>query len=332
MRRRAILLAVAGLGSGLQAFALPVLAQKRFRIGLPVREISLEARARFQAAFGKHGWADGRDYEFVLSDVAANLRLAEIGNVLAKLPDLLVVYSTAQAKEAQRISSTMPVVMLTSGYPVEVGVADSLARPGRNVTGNTAYVSRAVWGKLVQLLVEIKPGTTRIGLLWDYWPGKGIEPALKDLEQELAKAEATLGVRIHRVDVNAPEQLAAALAAIDAAKSQALIFTAGPVFWPARQQVLQFAESRWLPTITDGAIVPEDKGLRPLLTYSASLEERRNQVVEYVVRILRDRAKPGELPIRMPSKFELAIHRASAGRIGLTIPPSLLQRADRVIE
>lgn len=331
MKRRTVLLATGALASGLPAFAPTVLAQQPFRIGLPFRESSPESRARLQAAFRKHGWTYGRDYEFVQSDVAPNHRQEEIGSVIAKRPDLLLVFSTAQAREAQRHSATLPVVMYASGYPVEMGVANSLARPGRNVTGNTVYVSRGRWGKLAQLLVEIKPGTRRIGLLWGYRPGYPKE-FMEAFFEELTQAEAALGVRIHRVDVDTPEQLPGALAAVDATKPQALILTSGPVLGPARQQLMEYAESRRLPTIIEAALPPEYKGLRPLLAYGPILDDLLEQAVEYVVRILRDRARPSELPIRLPAKFELVIYNDSAARIGLTIPQSLLLRADRVIE
>jgi putative ABC transport system substrate-binding protein len=245
---------------------------------------------------------------------------------------LLWVTNTASAVSAHRHTKTLPIVMFASGYPVEAGLAASLARPGKNVTGNTLYAGTGIWGKLLELLRDSKPGVKRIGVLWGYVPPAHPPEEIEALDKELAQAGPALGVTLHRVDVARADQVADALAAMEMAKVEALLVTSGPGLWATRQQVLQFAERRRLPTIADFPQLSEDKGLRPLLLYSPSLEVLRRQAISYVVRVLRDGANPGELPIQRPAKFELVVNLKAARAIGLPLPQSLLLRADRVIE
>jgi putative ABC transport system substrate-binding protein len=152
------------------------------------------------------------------------------------------------------------------------------------------------------------------------------------LDAEFAQAEARLGITLHRIDVGRPDQVAGALAAMEAARVEALVVTSGPALRNAKQQVLQFAEARRLPTVSDFEQLPEDQGLRPLLVYAPPLDDLRRRAFAYVVRILRDGAKPGELPIQQPAKFELIVNLRAATAIDLRLPQSLLVRADRVIE
>jgi putative ABC transport system substrate-binding protein len=153
------------------------------------------------------------------------------------------------------------------------------------------------------------------------------------LAKEFAEAERQLGVRIHRVHFERPDELAEAIRKIDAERPEGLVYTAGAGLPPAAwQQILQFAEQRQLPTVAEFQQPPGVPGLRPLVTYSPVLGDLGAAAIEYVVRILRDGAKPGELPIILPAKFELTLNLKTAKAIGLAVPQTLLLRADRVIE
>jgi putative tryptophan/tyrosine transport system substrate-binding protein len=332
MRRRDAVAAIVVLGIAPCIYAQSGQSARPFRIGV-VTKLTPQGRARLAIAFAKHRWTEGREYVLVSLDADQTDRPDEdVRTILAKGIDLLIVYLSASAVAAHRQTKTTPIVMFLSGYPVEAGVADSLARPGRNVTGNATYASLGIWGKLVELLRDAKHGIRRVGMLWDYVPPTFTREEIAPIAKELSEAESRLGVTIHRVDIERKIQLADALKAIDLANVDALVLTSGPVLWGARQQVLQFAERRRLPTVSDFLQPPEDKGLRPLLVYSPSVDAARDNAIEYVVRILRDRAKPGELPIRLPARFELVVTQTTAKAIGLTVPPALLLRADRVIE
>lgn len=332
MRRREALAVIAALSIAPRLFAQSRGVARRFRIGTVFRLLP-EVRERLAVAFRKHGWDEGREYVLVGLDSDPSHRFDEnVGSILAKGVDLLIVLSTAAAVAAHRQTKTVPVVMIFSGYPVEAGVADSLARPGRNVTGNSTYAGLGIWGKMLELLHDAKPGIKRVGVLWSYVPPAFPKEEIAPLADEYAQAEARLGLRLHRVDVERADQIAAALKSIDAAKPDALVLTSGPALWSTRQQILRFAEQRRLPTIADVPQLPGDKGLRPLLTYSPLLDNLRDQAIEYAVRILRDGAKPGELPIRLPAKFDLVVNLKAAKAIGIAIPQSVLLRADSVID
>jgi putative ABC transport system substrate-binding protein len=174
------------------------------------------------------GWTEGRDFIVMQSGIEAGSRspLDEAAQrVVANKPDLICTLSTAYALAAQRATGSIPIVMLTSGYPVEAGVADSLAKPGRNVTGNTIYAETGVWGKLLQLLREAKPDIKRVGILWTYvipaFPKEEIEPGYA----ELNGAARLLNLELHIVEVANSDRVQAALAEIDRWNSEGLLLT-----------------------------------------------------------------------------------------------------------
>jgi putative ABC transport system substrate-binding protein len=333
MRRRDLLLASAALAAAPRAFAQPRKPARPFRLGM-VAKLSTREREWFAAAFGKHNWAEGRDYVLLELDAVPTVPYDDdVRSVLAKGVDLLMVFSTAVAVVGQRQTKTIPIVMRFSGYPVDAGVADSLARPGRNVTGIAIYASFGVWGKLVELLRDAKPGIRRAGVFFGHVLSDYPKETYVRIAKEFGEAERQLGVRIHRVHVERPDELAEAIRKIDAEKPEGLVYTAGAGLpLAARQQILQLAEQRRLPTVAEFGQPPDVPGPRPLVTYSPVLDDLGAAAIEYVVRILRDGAKPGALPIMLPAKFELTVNLKAAKAIGLTIPQALLLRADRVIE
>lgn len=277
------------------------------------------------------GWTYGRDYVFIESGLPYGPETEEAARrIVAQKPDVIFVVSTAYAVMVHRLTSRTPIVMFSSGYPVEAGVAHSLARPGKNVTGNTVYAGTGIWGKLLQLLREAKPGVKRIGMLWDYlppaFPHEEIDPAMGELRHDAG----ALGLEVRLAEVRRPDELATALAGFVAGHVEALLVTTGPVVYPDRSRVTQFAVDTRLPTITDAHWpVPVEPG--PMLAYGPTVADLRRQAIGYVDRILRG-ANPGDLPIQQPAKFELVVNLKTAKAIGLTIPQSILIRADRVIE
>jgi ABC-type uncharacterized transport system substrate-binding protein len=333
MRRRGALAAMAAFGIAPCAFAQLLTPARPFRLGM-VANLSLPEREWFAAAFGRHNWAEGRDY--VLVDLGAVPTLPyddDVRGVLAKGVDLLMVFNTAAAVVAHRQTKTVPIVMRFSGYPVEAGVADNLAHPGRNVTGIAVYASFGIWGKLVELLRDARPGIRRVGVYFGHALSDYPKEIFVRIAKEFAEAERLLGVRIHRVHLEHPDELPDAIRKIDAERPEGLMLTGGPGLPPgARQQILQFAEQRRLPTVAEFGQPLDVPGPRPLVTYSPVLGDLGAAAIEYVVRILRDGAKPGELPILLPAGFELVVNLKTAKAIGLTVPQVLLLRADRVIE
>jgi len=185
-------------------------------------------------------------------------------------------------------------------------------------------------GKLLQLLWEVKPSVNRVSVLWTYVPPQFPREEIDPCYAELRDAAGSLGLTLNIVEAASSDQVAGALAEIDAEQPDALLITGG-VAVKLRPTVIEFAVKRRLPTITDGVWVVEIQPYHPLLGYGGLWPDLTRIAVNYVDRILKG-AKPGELPIQQPSRFELAVNLKTARAIGLTVPPSLLARADKVIE
>jgi putative ABC transport system substrate-binding protein len=335
MNRRDTLLSILALGVG--AGSLELRGQthrpaKPYRIGL-VPDIPPGIRELFIDELRALDWREKRDYTLIETGFPYGHPPEQAARrVFAEKPDLIYLANVSYALAVQRLTSTIPVVMWGSGYPVEAGVAKSLARPGKNVTGNSIYAGTGVWGKLLQLLRDMKPGVKRIGVLWDYVPPLNPLEEVEPCYRELRDAARSLGLTVRIVEFGSPDRLQPGLAEIEAYRPDALLVTSGTVLWWSRQQVMQFAIDRKLPTITDFRASPPDVVLSPLLLYSPRLVDLIRASVGYVVRILRDGAKAGDLPIQLPAKFELVVNLKTAKALGLTVPRSLLVRADEVIE
>ena len=330
MKRRSIVSAAVGvtLGAAVPAFGQ---AKRVQRIGL-LPDFGTGYRKALAEVFSESGWTEGTDYLFINSGLqggmAQTAAAAEI--LLASKADLVLVVGTDNALRVQKLTLTVPVVMVVSGYPVEAGVANSLARPGRNVTGNTAYAGVGIWGKLLQLLQDAKPGIKRMGVFWTYVPPAFPIEEIEPCYQEFRQAAAKLGCALKIVEVSAPAQTGAALAKLEAEQPEGLVITSSSEFWSERQRIMQFALQRRLPTIVDtrwAAMEPY-----PLMCYGHLFSLQMRQAAQYVIRILKDGAKPGDLPIQLPARFELVLNLKTARAIGLTVPRALLLQATEVIE
>jgi putative tryptophan/tyrosine transport system substrate-binding protein len=242
--------------------------------------------------------------------------------------DVIVTLVTGNAIAAKRATAVIPIVMMVSGYPVEVGLAESYARPGGNVTGNTAYAGAEVFGKHVEILRLLVPHMRLLAVLWGYVP-----PFVHDAEgrlalDELKGAAKILGVSLRVRETRKMEDVESALRAVSREQADALYVSGGSVHLQASAQIVEFARKRRLPTMTD---------VRPvfnagfLVTYSPDPAMLARQAAGYVDRILRG-TPPGELPIERPSRLNLVINLKTAKALGLTIPQSLLVRADEIIQ
>jgi putative ABC transport system substrate-binding protein len=337
VKRREMLTALAALGAAagtLETLAQTAARKRPFRIGF-AGKVSPEARERIVTGMREFGWQDRVDYLIVDTESAHATVVDEdaIRQLVNEKPDLIMTVNTANAIAAHRFTKTIPIVMFTSGYPVEAGIANSLARPGKNVTGNSIYAGTGVWGKLLELLRDSKRNVKRVGVLWSYvsppFPKEEIEPCYR----ELRAGAAMLGMSIHIVDVTTQDSMRPAMDGIASSRPDALVLTSSlrvPA-WDAWSPALEFALKRKLPTIVDYLQSPEDKRADALLTYSPNLESLRRQAYGYIDRILKG-ANPGDLPIQLPSKFDFVVDLRTARAIGLAVPQSLLARADRVIE
>ena len=327
LTRRRILLAAGALAAAPLARAQ---ARRPFRIGFGYRLLPDRAEL-FKGLLKELGWVHGADYVFVHSDMPWGTDIHDAAKrIVSEQPDVILVVTTAFALAVQRLTRTIPVVMYSSGYPVAAGVAETLARPGMNVTGNSSYAGTGIWGKLLQLLLEVRPGIRRIGLVWDYLPPLFAREEIDFGMTELRADAHALGLELEFAEITTPGDIDAALARLEARRVHALLVTAGPSIGPEVARIMRFALAARLPTIMDAHLTyPIDPG--PLLAYGAPVAVLTRQSFTYIDRILRG-AKPGELPIQQPSRFELVVNLKVARALPLELPPSLLARADRVIE
>lgn len=330
MNRRNALAAILG------AAALPALAQPRrkpYRIGLIPEFEELPAfRPELSRLFQQLGWREGSDFDFIVT--GAKYDTLEIEAAAARMvagkPDLILAVGTSVAASLYRRTRTIPIVMVVSGYSVEAGLAESLARPGKNVTGTTIYAGTGVWAKYLELLQSAKPGLKRVGMLMSYTPPGHTRAEIEPVYREVAQGADTLGLQVRVVEVPSPDRVDPALAEIESWKPEALMLTSGQGAWTVREKLSGLAVRLRVPSVSDFpwlGIEPQ-----PLLTYAPEVLSLWRSAIAYAVRILRDGARPGELPIQQPAKFELEVNLKTAKAIGLTVPQSLLLRADRVIQ
>lgn len=327
--RRRFLVAV---GAALAAPLVRAQGRRPYLIGL-LPEYTGVYLGWFLEAMRRQGWREGREFELVQpTGLLFGVKHEEAARrVVAARPDIVFTVGTHYALAAQNLSRTIPIVVWASGYPVETGLAESLARPGKNVTGNAAYAGTSIWGKLLQLLGEARPGAKRVSVLMCYLPPFHPRVETDLIYRDLRDGAQQLGMAIHIAPLARAEEVDAALRSIAASAPDAVVLTTGLGIWPVRQQVLAFAlEKRW-PTIADVHWDPRD-ALQPLMSYSPSMELLIREGVGYVVRILRDGAKAGDLPMLQPAKFDLSVNLRTAKALGISIPSTLLLRADEVIE
>jgi putative ABC transport system substrate-binding protein len=279
-----------------------------------------------------YGRVEGRDYVFYRSGVYYGVETERaVRLAVDSRLDLIYAINLGYIVAAHRLTKTIPIVMGVSGFPVEGGVADSLVRPGKNVTGMTIYAGAEFFGKLVQLLVEITPGLRRVAALDSYVPPFHPEGEARMIAMEMREAGRRLGVEVRVFEIERPDQVDAALAAAAADRAEALLLTSGTSMTPQRTRgdIIRFAIDRRLPTISDADWDPPNE---LLLSYGADFPEVLRQSAEYIERILWRGEKPAELPIQLPAKFEMVFNPRMAKAIGMRLPQAIIARANRLID
>ena len=279
----------------------------------------------FRQGLREHGWMEGQNVTIEYrSAEGRSERLADLAAELVRLPvDVLVSGSGEVAIRAlRRATSAIPIVMAVSAAPVETGLVASLARPGGNITGLSIQAAE-MGGKRLGLLKEAVPHAARVAVLWNAaYPGKDLE--LKDTQI----AARTLGVTLHAVAVRGPDDFDRAFAAIAKERPDALLTFSDALTLNHQRRIVDFAARHRLPLVSEIKEFAEAGGL---LTYGASLPALFRRAAYYVDRILKG-AKPADLPVERPTKFELVINLKTAKALGVAIPPSLLLGADQVLE
>ena len=326
MERRTFLAMVSG---GLLAAPLAAGAQQPRRIAFlcPIScsnlpSVTLAGDRAFMSGLTRAGLSGAGDLYFDMAGGGVGYeRLAEVALQIAKRnPDVVIAFGNAAARAARRATSTVPVVMVGVADPVEEGLIRSLGRPGGNLTGLAIPYEQLV-AKQIQLLKEIRPGLARIAIFWN--------PELEAFEkrrERMQTAVRNLGVELHLVEIRDARDLERAFATTPVARAEALVVPEQAVL--LRRDISLLALQRRLPTVSGDRWFVQGGGLMSYGPDPADLYER---AASYAGKLLRG-SRPHDLPVEEPSRFELVISRITAKALGLTIPPSLLQRADQVIE
>jgi putative tryptophan/tyrosine transport system substrate-binding protein len=235
--------------------------------------------------------------------------------------DVIVTAGTTATTPAKRATSTIPIVMAYSADPVGTGLVASLSRPGGNVTGLTE-ISPDLAGKRLELIREAVPRATRVAVLWD-----GSRPANIDVLKEIDAAARAYGVRVQSLEVRSSKDFESAFRAATQQRARALIIPSGSLSNLHAPQVVSLALRSRLPSIWETKNYVDIGGL---MSYGPSLDDLYRRAAVYVDKILKG-TKPADLPVEQPTKFEFVINLKTAKQIGLTIPQSVLYRADKVI-
>ena len=331
MKRREVL----GVIGGAAAWPLAVWAQQPKnvpRIGFLVTGSieSPEARASLKAfdrGLREYGYIDGQN---VLVEVrAADLKVEQFPALASELVrlnvDLIVASNSLAARAVQQATTTIPIVVPVMGDPVGDGLVASLARPGGNITGLT-FLGPELVPKRLALLKEALPTTLHVAALWH--PGAYGERTMNDMMNEGEEAALTLGVDLRLVAVHAPDDLDRAFSTVAGERADALLIFPSPMLFNQRKRIVDLAAEHRLPIMAMGK---EFVQLGGLMSYGADIIDFNRRCVAYVDKILKG-AKPADLPVEQPTKFELFINLKTAKTLGIEIPPSLVARADEVIE
>jgi putative tryptophan/tyrosine transport system substrate-binding protein len=318
--------ALFGLFMGLIATLLPAHAQpagKVYRIGWLANDRYPAGDEAFQRGLRDLGWVEGRNViienRFVQGKPS---RAPELAAELVSLKVDLMVAIGGRALIAKQATSTIPVVFVVYGDPVRLGLVASLARPGGNLTGLT-NIGTDLIAKRLQLLKEAVPGISRIAVLL-----KSGTPWANLWRGESDAAAQALGLHLQGVEVRDATEFERAFSDMARDRAEALVVDNDAMFWDHRKELADLALKHRLPTMFEGREHVEAGGL---MFYSARDPDLYRRAATYVDKILKG-AKPADLPVEQPTKFELVINMKTAKRLGLTIPPPVLARADEVIQ
>jgi putative ABC transport system substrate-binding protein len=323
---------IVALGAGALTAAFPSFAQqpgKVWRVGFlafPTRPSSLDSHAfgGFPRGMRELGYVEGANLviEWRFADEKVE-RLPELAAELVRLKvDVIVVSAGQGSRAAQKATATIPIVFAAVSDPVSLGLVQSLARPGGNITGRT-NITDDLSPKRFELLLAMVPKVSRIAVLMNT-----IGVANTRTAESIQAAGQKRGVTVVRVDAGTPQGIETAFSTMAREKAGALIVSLNPLFYQQRSQIAELAAKQRLPAIAGDRVFAE---AGCLMSYGASLADDCHRLATYVDKIFKG-AKPADLPVEQPTKFELVINGRTARTLGLRIPQDLLLQADKVIE
>ena len=329
MRRREFITLVGGAAAWpLAARAQQADRVRRVGVLTGVAEADSEAQTRYTAfrqALQQLGWVEGRNIRFDYRKGAASnvdLLRPRAAELIALAPEVILVAGTRNVEALQRATRTVPIVFAGLTDPVGAGLVESLARPGGNTTGFTSF-EYGLSVKWVELLKEIAPRVTRAGLLREHGSSLGI-----GLWAAMQGAAPSLGMELKPIGVRDTPEIERGVAAFARGPNSGMIVTPGSLVTAHRDLISTLAERHQLPAIYPFRFFVASGGL---LSYGPDLTDQYRRAASYVDRILKG-AKPADLPVQAPTKYELVINLKAAKALGLDVPPMLLARTDEVIE
>jgi putative ABC transport system substrate-binding protein len=326
LRRREVII---GLGGAAAAWPIAATAQqptKKIRSlglllpGLPEASTGKATRDRLREL----GYAEGRDIILQARWANGNMeRLDELAAELAHLQlDAIIAYTTPGAIAARKATTTIPIVFLFVGDPVGSGVVPSLSHPGGNATG-LSLLATELGAKRLEILLELAPKASRVAMLWN-----DTNPGMLLRAREAQDAATKLGVAIESVGIHDLISFDSGFAMIASEPIDALLTIVDPFTLQHRKRIVDFAAERRLPAIYEAGEFVEAGGL---ISYGPNLSIIEQRAAEYVDRIFKG-AKPADLPVEQPTKFEMLFNMKTATALNLSIPQSIMLRADRLIE
>jgi putative ABC transport system substrate-binding protein len=330
MERRTFMAMIAGVLLAVPLAAEAQQAAKVARIGYLATNLAANPRMReaFLQGLRDLGYAEGRNVVIEYRDAEGKLeRLPALAAELVALKvDVIVAAAgTVSALAAKQATGSLPIVFIAAGEPVSGGLVTSLARPGGNLTGLSALSPELV-SKWLELLKQAVPGVSRVAFLWQ--AGAVPERMEKEILNAADVAARALGVRLQVVEARGPADIDRAFSDMARARAGALAVFSTPMFSSERRRLVDLAARNRLPTMFSFRDYVDAGGL---MSYGPSLADLARRAAAYVDKILKG-AKPTDLPVEQPTKFELVINLKTAKALGLTIPPSLLGRADEIIQ
>jgi putative ABC transport system substrate-binding protein len=328
MKTKRVAILVVALVMGLIQFAKAQEPKKLPKIGYLSGGSASAAGPRvdaFRQGLRQLGYTEGQNIEVEFRYADGNLdRMPDLVAELVRLKVEVIVSGTEQGtRAAQQATKSTPIILTASGDPVASGFVASLARPGGNITGTTSSTASETTRKRVELLKETVPKLSYLAVVWN--PGNlGQRQVLKETD-EAAKA---LDLKFKAVELERPADLENAFAAITKERPNGLIVLRSPIVAVSAKRITEFAEKNRLPAMYGDSQLVEGGGL---MSYAPDLIDLDRRTAVYVDKILKG-AKPADLPVEGPKKFELVINLKTAEQIGLTIPQTVRNRADRVIK
>lgn len=277
------------------------------------------------------GWVEGQNFVFESFYAEGRAeRLPELATqLIAKRPDVIWMSNPETAVAAAGAIKTIPIVFWGIPYPVEQGFVDSYARPGRNITGVAFQSGPEIYGKQMELLRELAPGIKRLAWFSYLRPNRTLAGGVyRSSEAVIDSAAQNLGIELRRHFIDKREDFDVAFKAIIDSRAQAIVAPINQLTFQYRQLLADFALRNRLPSASTNRLFVE---AGCLVSYGPELGAMMVQSLSYVDKILRG-AKPAELPVEMPNRYDLAINLKTAKALGITVPQSILMRADLVIE